>query len=956
MLHDGPPYANGALHIGHALNKILKDVICRFEVLRGKRVSYVPGWDCHGLPIEIKALQALQKSHESMTPSAVRDAARRLAERTVEEQKKGFREWAVMGDWEGAWRTMDKEYVLRQLGVFKEMVERGLVRQEFKPVYWSPSSGTALAEAELEYDENHKSTAAFVRCPVVRLPESLQKRFNLDPENLGLLIWTTTPWTLPANLAIACRKDLEYCIITLRDETTHQMVLAKSRLDYLRSILGPETSVEVITEGILGSELTEGTIYRNPCGASAPKRIYHADWVSSDSGSGLVHLAPGHGMDDYNLCQPLGIPAFAPVDDKGRFTANTLPNDDSRRLTDKNVLTEGTRAVLDLLHSLESRDTDFGPRVIAEHEITHKYPVDWRTKEPVIIRATKQWFADVGSLKRDALASLNNVEFIPETSKVRLGSFTQSRNQWCISRQRSWGVPIPTLYRITENERQTVMDDRIIEHILKQIDDRGVDAWFDDPPDETAWIPEWLSAGKYERGKDTMDVWFDSGTSWSLLQPRNDVGSLANVYLEGTDQHRGWFQSSLLTHIAHQQATNQQPPKTPFKTLITHGFTLDQEGRKMSKSLGNTITPDEIVNGTLLPPMKPRKQKGESGAKRPEEPIYDSFGPDALRLWVASSDYTHDVIIGQPVLQSVHQALHKYRVTFKWLLGALADYDPSRAAESARNPNELLDRIAVYQLEKVEQEVYGYLANYEFFKAVNALNRYVNMDLSAFYFETLKDRLYTGSKGERLPAQQVLSDILNKLLLMLGPVTPLLVEEVWQHAPEQFKSTEDHPLHRIWRVKSHREESEDLESTLDYLRKTNEAIKSAQENLREKKFIGSGLESDVHIFVPTSAIEKSTARRLFNKEMEEQLAAIFVVSQVMIHTEESGLRSGGPDDGAVVGHEFELEEGLKAKMVVVKPSMGKCARCWRYLVPSEKDLCGRCEDVIRDEHSDHSGS
>lgn len=955
MLHDGPPYANGSLHIGHALNKILKDVICRFEISRGKRVSYIPGWDCHGLPIEIKALQALQKSHESMTPTAIRDAARQLADRTVGEQKKGFKEWAVMGDWDNAWRTMDKEYVLRQLQVFKQMVEKGLVRQEFKPVYWSPSSGTALAEAELEYDENHKSIAAFVRCPVVRLPEPLQKRLNLDPENLGLLIWTTTPWTLPANLAIACHKDLEYCIITLGDGTAHQMVLAKSRLEYLRSVLGPETSVEIVADGILGRELTEGLIYRNPCGASAPKRVYHADWVSSESGSGLVHMAPGHGMDDYSLCQPLGIPAFAPVDDKGRFTANTLPNDDANRLTGKDVLTDGTVAVLDLLHSLEQRDTDFGKRVIVEHEITHKYPMDWRTKEPVVIRATKQWFADVGSLKEDALESLKTVKFIPEASKARLESFTKSRNQWCISRQRSWGVPIPALYRITENDREAIMDSRTIDHILKRIEERGVDAWFDDAPYEEAWIPEWLPRGKYERGKDTMDVWFDSGTSWTLLQPKTDGEPVADVYLEGTDQHRGWFQSSLLTHVAHQQAIDQHPPRAPFQTLITHGFTLDQDGRKMSKSLGNTITPDEIVDGTLLPPMKPRKQKELSNPAKKDTPVYDSLGPDALRLWVASSDYTHDVIIGQPVLQSVHQALHKYRVTFKWLLGALADYDPSKPFVTASNPNGLVDSIAMYQLEKVEHEVHGYFVHYEFFKAVNALNRYVNLDLSAFYFETLKDRLYTGSTVERLLAQKVLFEVLSKLLVMLGPITPLLVEEVWCHSPQQIKEQSEHPLRKIWQLEPPGEGNAELEGTLEYLQKTNETIKSAQEVLREKKAIGSGLESDVHIFVPLSDAGKPSARMLFTKDMEEQLAAICVVSRVIIHEGNSGLVDEARDAKASVEQEFEIDDGLKGKMVVVTPAMGKCARCWRYLAAPPRELCGRCEEVVRDEHQDHSG-
>jgi len=951
VLHDGPPYANGELHVGHALNKILKDIICRFEVARGKRVSYVPGWDCHGLPIEVKALQALHTTHDALTPAAVRQAARRLAERTVEIQRAGFREWAVMGEWESAWRTMDQSYVLRQLGIFKEMVDKGLIAQEFKPVYWSPSSGTALAEAELEYDDNHKSTAAFVRCPVVRIPESITKRFDLLPENLGLLIWTTTPWTLPANLAIACHKDLEYCVVTLGDGTAHQMILAKSRLEYLRSVLGNDISPEIVADGILGSELTDGTIYRNPCGASAPKRVYHADWVSSESGSGLVHMAPGHGMDDYNLCQPLGIPAFAPVDDKGRFTANTLPNDDAMRLTGKDVLTDGTRAVLDLLHSLEQRDTSFGKRIIAEHDIIHKYPIDWRTKEPVIIRATKQWFADVGSLKGDALKSLENVEFIPDTSRTRLESFTKSRSQWCISRQRAWGVPIPTLYRITEHDREAVMNGRTIDHILKRIEERGIDAWFNDAPDEAAWIPDWLPAGRYERGRDTMDVWFDSGTSWTLLQPRENGEALADVYLEGSDQHRGWFQSSLLAHIAHQQAFNQHPPKAPFRKLITHGFTLDQDLRKMSKSIGNTITPDEIINGTLLPPMKSRKQQEQQHSTKRAKPIYDSLGPDALRLWVASSDYTRDVIIGQLVLQSVYQSLHKYRVTFKWLLGALSDYHPSTEQQLLPNPNELVDTLALYQLQKAEREVYAYFAKYEFFKAVNAINRYVNLDLSAFYFETLKDRLYTGSREERLPAQRVLYEILNKLLVMLGPITPLLAAEVWDHAPAQIKSADTQPLRRVWRLEATGQGHEKPEKTLQYLQRTNEAIKLAQEVLRAKKLIGSGLESDVHILLPTTSAQDSILAGIFKKDMETQLAALFVVSRVVIHQEDLTFDSI-KTNGAATDHDFELDTNLKAKIRVVKPVSHKCARCWRYLAPQGAELCVRCDDVVHHEHPD----
>jgi isoleucyl-tRNA synthetase len=944
------------------LNKILKDIICRFQISQGKRVHYVPGWDCHGLPIEIKALQTLQAHHDTLEPPDIRKAARSLAEKTVEEQKKGFKEWAVMGDWDGSWRTMDKSYILRQLHVFKCLVERGLITLELKPVYWSPSSGTALAEAELEYDENHKSTAAFVRCPIVRMPDTIQHEYKLDLKNLGLLIWTTTPWTLPANMAIAVHKDLEYCIVALRNEPNCQMIVAKARLEYLRSVLGADTPIEIIMDGLLGFDLMGSTMYRNPCGTSEPKRVIHADFVSPESGSGLVHLAPGHGMEDYNVCQPLGVPAFAPVDDNGRFTSNTLPNEDATRLTGRNVLTDGSRVVLDLIHSLERRDPGFGKRVLVEHQVTHKYPIDWRTKEPIIIRATKQWFADVDSIKSDALESLNNIEYIPESSKTRLESFTKSRSQWCISRQRSWGVPIPALYRVGKNVREAVMDSEVVGHILTEIEKRGVDAWFTDAKDERSWIPNWLPPNRYERGKDTMDVWFDSGTSWTLLPPRPDK-TVADVYVEGTDQHRGWFQSSLLTHVAYQQARREHSPKAPFNTLITHGFTLDQDGRKMSKSLGNVISPEQIVDGTLLPPMKSRKQRGTADGIKSMNPVYDSLGPDALRLWVASSDYTRDVIIGQPVLQSVHQALHKYRVTFKWLLGALADYDASSISVTqvnSNNPHELIDKIARYQLDNISQEVHRYFVQYEIFKAINAINRYINLDLSAFYFETLKDRLYTGSKIERIPAQKVLCHVFHELLLMLGPVTPLLVEEVWEHTPDQIKNSTEHPLRRIWNPAAkkrdgEKKEQKDLETKLRYIQKTNEAIKAVQETLREKKLIGSGLESEVHIFV--SSKSRDILASLFHDNMSAQLAAIFVVSKVFIHTDGSAGKEKfleGKDSRSVdtvADASFELDD-VNVGLVVTRPLSGKCARCWRYLAPEKNGLCRRCDDVVRDEWSE----
>lgn len=950
MLHDGPPYANGSLHIGHAMNKVLKDIICRFQITQGKRVHYVPGWDCHGLPIEVKALQALQKHHDDMGPVAVRQAARDLAERTVQEQKKGFRNWAIMGDWDHAYKTMDKDFEMRQLGIFKEMVDRGLIYRMRKPVYWSPSSGTALAEAELEYDDRHESTAAFIAFPVTNLSDKLYGFSQVDASRLAIVIWTTTPWTLPANEAIAVNSSIEYCVVQRPGSSTSQLLVAKSRLSYLRPFLGGEELV-VVADGILGADLVSTeylSLLRDGINRST-RSIIEAPFVSESSGSGLVHLAPGHGMDDYNVCHALGLPITAPVSGGAEFTSEAYPSD-SKRLQGKSVLTEGSESVLELLRELSTK-RGIESVVLASHKHIHKYPIDWRTKQPVITRATQQWFADVDGLKMDALRSIESVKFIPETGRHRLETFVQGRSQWCISRQRAWGVPIPALYRVDYGGHEAVMDGNIINHIMSVIKERGIDAWWTDAPDDPAWIPSNLR-GTYERGRDTMDVWFDSGTSWSLLEQNGEDQPPADVYLEGTDQHRGWFQSSLLTHVAHHQALMSCEPPAPFKMLVTHGFTLDEKGRKMSKSEGNIISPSQIIDGSLLPPVKRKKQKGVPASK---EPAFDAMGPDALRLWAASNDYTHDVVIGQPVLQSINQSLHKYRVTFKWLLGALDDFKP-RSADNAsgagQEPFAFIDAVAKKQLDDASKQVLQYYTNYEFFKGINALNRYVNVDLSAFYFETLKDRLYTGSSVERVSAQAVLVGIFDGLLAMLGPVTPLLVEEVWEFTPQQIKEVKAHPLQRLWAQVEVLEDIRPdatsllLDKQIKMLMAAHGAIKSAQEEWRGQGKMGSSLECDVHITCPANA--DTFVRQLFSEEMADVLANMFVVSKV--HT---GVAFEGHASEQSVMRTFQANvtgKDVECQVYVTRPSGQKCERCWRYLELTEEGLCRRCDSVMKERY------
>jgi isoleucyl-tRNA synthetase len=903
VLHDGPPYANGGLHAGHALNKILKDIINRVKVQQGRRVDFKPGWDCHGLPIELKAL-GTSHDHKSMKPLEIRKVARDLALRTIDKQMDAFRSYGVMADWKGRYETMDKDFELRQLRLFRKMVSRGLIYRKFKPVYWSPSSGTALAEAELEYNEAHVSHAAYVKFRVVNDWRSILGIGEEQvPQHLYALIWTTTPWTLPANRAIAVHDELDYCIVTWQG---YACIVAKDCLQNVEKACFGTNDYHILRT-VKGSVLRQLQYVNALRGEGAsPQPIIHAPFVSADSGSGLVHCAPGHGFDDYEACLPLGIEVIAPVDKDGNFTADAYPPDPSR-LEGKSIFTEGSRAVVELM----------GQDIIRIARYKHKYPYDWRTKKPIIIRATAQWFADVAHIKEPALKALEEVRFVPESGKSRLEAFVKGRSEWCISRQRAWGVPIPAVYDKTGD---AVITEESLDHILTVIDERGTDAWWSDSPDDPAWIaPSLRGTGSYVRGTDTMDVWFDSGSSWTSSDRQ------ADVYLEGSDQHRGWFQSSLLTRVAALAepgiGSTTAVGLSPFKTLITHGFTLDAAGKKMSKSLGNIVPPEALMNGSLL--------EWSQAAKVHKGFRTQAYGPDALRFWVASSDYTKDVVLSPDILRSINQSLGKYRVLIKMMLGSI---EPE-----ARNlPLTTLDHIALIQLQDVMAEVGRLYDNYEFQKVVSVLNRWVVKDVSAFYMDALKDRLYTVDGGG------VLEQIFFGFMRMLAPITPLLVEEAWDHAPAWLKEdrTVIHPLHQLYSdpVVDPSRLSPDvpaIRAMIPAIMSAHAATLAAMELARKAKVLGSSVGCRVVIQV----LADSEAKRVL-ESLEHELPSILVVSDVKLTTRFV------PDEVEWLFQQPFAAYGDECQVWVLPPTKQKCPRCWRYAAEEKDELCGRCEEVI----------
>ncbi|MBN3958709.1 isoleucine--tRNA ligase [Nostoc sp. NMS8] len=904
ILHDGPPYANGSLHIGHALNKILKDIINRYQMLQGRKVRYVPGWDCHGLPIELKVLQNMKSAErQNLTPLQLRHKAEEFALATVDNQRQNFKRYGIWGDWENPYLTLKPAYEAAQIGVFGQMFLKGYIYRGLKPVHWSPSSKTALAEAELEYPEGHVSRSIYAAFAITSLAEAVKPLLAQYQSDLGVAIWTTTPWTIPANLAVAVNADLNYAVVEVSHSEAQSnfkyLIVAADLVERLSSTLGVELTIKATFKG---NDL-EHTTYRHPLFDRESPIVVGGDYITTESGTGLVHTAPGHGQEDYIVGQRYGLPILAPVDDNGNFT------EEAGQFAGLNVLGDGNQAVIDALTAAGS--------LLKEEAYPHKYPYDWRTKKPTIFRATEQWFASVEGFREEALKAIATVKWIPAQGENRITPMVAERSDWCISRQRSWGVPIPVFY--DEATGEPLLNEEVINHAQKIIAEKGSDAWWELSVEEL--LPEsYRKNGKsYRRGTDTMDVWFDSGSSWaSVVQQRPELRYPADIYLEGSDQHRGWFQSSLLTSVA----VNDIPP---YKTVLTHGFALDEQGRKMSKSEGNVVDPNTIIEG---------------GKNQKVEPAY---GADVLRLWVSSVDYSGDVRIGKNIIKQMNDVRGKIRNTARFLLGSLDDFDPEKDTVPFEELPEL-DRYMLHRITEVFEEVTEAFESFQFFRFFQTVQNFCVVDLSNFYLDVAKDRLYISAKDafRRRSCQTVLKIALDNLARAIAPVLSHTAEDIWQYLP--YKTPYKSVFEAGWVQVEDKWRNPELAEFWETLRQLGTDVNKVLEQARIEKLIGSSLEAKALIHIPHKQL--GDAIKAFNPVKGngiDELRYLLLTSQVELLDSAQGLQG--------LEYTAQTEDWTIA---VVKADGQKCDRCWNYSTHVGESaehplICERCVAALAGE-------
>jgi isoleucyl-tRNA synthetase len=895
VIHDGPPYANGALHVGHALNKILKDIINKYQLLRGRKVRFVPGWDCHGLPIELKVLQSLKpEEKKALTPIGIRKKAAVFAAETIDAQRESFKRYGVWADWDHPYVTMDPAYEAAQIGVFGEMFLKGYIYRGLKPVYWSPSSRTALAEAELEYPEGHISNSMYAAFEVLNLSPELVGPFDSFSGELGVAIWTTTPWTIPGNLAVAVNADLVYSVVEVGENNPTRfkyLLVAKDLVESLSETIGTTLEIKASTMG----RLLEHCTYRNPLFDRTSEIIIGGDYITTEAGTGLVHTAPGHGQEDYLVGQRYGLPILSPVDDGGIMTEEAGP------FAGLNVLKDANPAVIAAMKAAGS--------LIKEEAYQHKYPYDWRTKKPVIFRATRQWFASVAGFRDAALKAISEVTWIPAQGENRIRPMVSERSDWCISRQRSWGLPIPVFY--DEATDQPLIDGDTINHVQAIIAEHGADAWWEMSVAEL--LPEkYRNDGhSYRIGKDTMDVWFDSGSSWASVVKARGLSYPADLYLEGSDQHRGWFQSSLLTSVA---VTGQ----APYKTVLTHGFAVDENGRKMSKSEGNVVDPAIVING---------------GKNQQQEPGY---GADVLRLWVSSVDYSNDVPLGKNMLKQLNDVRGKIRNTARFLLGNLHDYNPAADSVAYGDLPEL-DRYMLHRITEVFDDVTDAFEKYQFFRFFQTIQNFCVVDLSNFYLDIAKDRLYISSADahRRRSCQTVLAVALENLSRAIAPVLSHLAEDIWQFLP--YSTGHDSVFESGWVKLDEQWRQPALSDKWTKLRDLRGEANQVLEQARTAKMIGSSLEAKLLLYVEDGGLRSTLAQmNTATGNQVDELRYLFLASQVELLSDAAPL--------AALEHKSET-------IGIAKAEGCKCDRCWNYstrvgLSSDHPLLCDRCEEAI----------
>ncbi len=881
ILHDGPPYLSSEkIHVGTALNKILKDILVKYKSQRGFYAPYVPGYDGHGLPIENKVVKNIKGGRSAVTPYELRQKCREFAHTNLKGQESEFKRLGVWGDWEHPYLTINPEYEAEQVRVFGEMYKKGYIEKGLKPVYWCASCETALAEAEVEYAD-HTSTSIYVR---FKFDEESTKKINSgvlssanNDKDIYAIIWTTTPWTIPSNMAISMHPKYEYTFFEYKNDV---YVVAQELLGaFLNDVEWNEEDIKVLGNCV-GQDL-ELLNTKHPL-ADRKSPIILGEHVTLDAGTGSVHTAPGHGLEDYEVGCKYGIEVFSPLDSRGCWTE--LVNDKDLEGV---PYYKGNAIVIEKLQNCGT--------LLKQQDINHSYPHCWRCKHPVIYRATPQWFVKVEKFRDEALNAIKGVKWIPAGGEARISNMVENRSDWCISRQRAWGVPIPVFY--CEDCGEVIVTDETIENVAKIFEKESSDAWVKYSTEEL--LPKGFVCPKcgkthIKKENDIMDVWFDSGVSWrAVVEKRSDeLGTIpVDMYLEGSDQHRGWFQSSLLTSVATEG-------KAPYKQVLTHGFVFGEDGRKMSKSLGNYIRPDDIIK---------------------------NYGADILRLWAASVDYRNDTKIGDNIVKQLVEIFKKTRNTSRFLLGNLFDFNPKEDYVEYKDLKEL-DKFALHKLNQLIENVTEAFENYEFYKYFQQLQNFAAVDLSSFYLDIVKDRLYTAGKKSvsRRACQTVMYEILQTLVRLLVPVMPHQAEDIWMSVPECQKDGIISVLLTEWPTTHSEWHNEKLEEDFSKILKAREVVSRAIEPLRADKKVGSSLEVAVYVKAEDNFILKAN---------EDELCNIFITSQAyVIDAKPSDVLNEYTEDGYTVW--------------VTKAEGEKCARCWKYRKLNSDGICDDCADAI----------